>query len=66
MSDEILQGIAQDLRSADEAVTTAEVLLSAMKEAGEDATELETQLRAVKMRKSKWEKMLKGRGFSPI
>lgn len=66
MSDEILQGIAQDLQSADEAVTTAEVLLSAMKEAGEDATELETQLRAVKMRKSKWEKMLKGRGFSPI
>ncbi len=66
MSDEILQGIAQDLQSADEAVTTAEVLLSAMKEAGEDATELETQLRAVKMRKSKWEKMLKGRGFSKI
>ncbi len=66
MSDEILQGIAQDLRSADEAVETAEVLLSAMKEAGEDATALETQLRAVKMRKSKWEKMLKGRGFSPI
>ncbi len=66
MSDEILQGIAQDLAQADEAVEAAETLLSAMKEAGEDASELETNLRAVKMRKAKWEKMLKGRGITAV
>ena len=66
MSNEILQGIAQDLSEADAAVETAEVLLSAMKEAGEDVTELETNLRAVKMRKAKWEKMLKSRGISAV
>ncbi len=65
MSDEILRGIAQELSQADEALETAEVLIAAMKEAGEDATELETNLRSVKMRKSKWEKMLKARGFTP-
>ncbi len=64
--EEILQGIAQDLSEANEAVETAEVLISAMKEAGEETAELETQLRSLKMRKSKWEKMLKGRGFTPV
>ena len=64
MSNEILQGAAQDLLEADSSIANAEELISAMKEAGEDVSELEANLRSVKMRKTKWERMLKARGIT--
>lgn len=64
MSDEILQGIAQDIQEVDVALDTATDLISAMKEAGEDVTTQESEIRALRMRKNKWEKMLKARGFT--
>ncbi len=65
MANEILQGIAADMKEVDVAVHEAEELLDAMKEAGESVTELETELRTLKLRKNKWENMLKSRGIQP-
>ena len=63
MANEILSGIAADMKEVDVAVHEAEELLEAMKEAGESVTELETELRTLKIRKNKWESMLKSRGI---
>ena len=63
MANEILSGIAADMKEVDVAVHEAEDLLEAMKEAGESVTELETELRTLKLRKNKWENMLKSRGI---
>ena len=65
MSDEILQGIAQDITEVDAALDTAADLIGAMKEAGEDVSTQEAEIRALRMRKTKWERMLKSRGITP-
>ncbi len=65
MANEILSGIAADMKEVDVAVHEAEDLLEAMKEAGESVTELETELRTLRIRKNKWESMLKSRGIQP-
>lgn len=65
MSDEILTGIAADLEEATTAIATAEELVSALKEAGEDVSEQEGRIRALKMRKTKWDKMMQSRGITP-
>ena len=63
MADEILKGIAADIKDVDIAIEEADNLLAAMKEAGETVTELETDLRDLKIRKVKWQKMLEARGL---
>ena len=63
MSNEILEGIAQDIQGVEGALTEAKDLVSAMKEAGEDVATFETDIRTLEMRKVKWERMLKGRGI---
>jgi len=64
MADEILQEIASDVKDIQTAIDRAKVLISAMKEAGEDTHEMEADIRLLEVRKSKWERMLKSRGIS--
>ena len=63
MGNEILKGIAADIKDVQIAIDEASDLISAMKEAGETVTDLETQIRDLKIRKIKWEKMLASRGY---
>lgn len=63
MSNEILEGIAEDIKGVESALVEAKDLVSAMKEAGEDVATFETDIRSLEMRKVKWERMLKGRGI---
>lgn len=64
MANEVLKGIAQDIKAVDVAIEEAEDLISAMKEAGEPIAELEMKLREGKIRKVKWLRMLENRGIS--
>jgi len=64
MGDEILQEIAVDVKDIQTAIDRAKVLISAMKEAGEDTHEMEADIRLLEVRKTKWERMLKARGIS--
>lgn len=63
MPSEVLQQIAQDFKDIEPQIKEAEELIQAMKEAGETTTDMEAQLRALKQRKLKWERMLKARGL---
>ena len=65
MANQILEGIAQDIKSVETALAEAEDLVSAMKEAGETepVAKWEAEIRALKIRKVKWERMLQGRGI---
>ena len=64
MADEILNEIAVDVKEIQTAIDRAKVLISAMKEAGEDTHEMEADIRLLESRKIKWERMLKSRGIS--
>lgn len=64
MSDPILSEVAQDVRSVNEQMERARTLISALREAGEDTTELQSTLRGLELRKNKWETMLKNRGYT--
>ena len=63
MASEILRGIAADIKDVQVAIDEAEDLIAAMKEAGETVTEMEAELRDLKIRKTKWERMLTARGY---
>jgi len=63
MADEILQDIAKDVKSIQTSIDRAKILISAMKEAGEDTHEMEADIRLLEVRKTKWERMLKARGI---
>jgi len=64
MADEVLQEIAGDVKNIQIAIDRAKILISAMKEAGEDTHEMEADIRLLEVRKTKWERMLKARGIS--
>ncbi|MBW8036355.1 MAG: hypothetical protein FVQ79_12175 [Planctomycetes bacterium] len=64
MANEILKGIAEDMKEVDVAITEARDLVSAMKEAGEDVSALESDMRDLEIRKVKWDRMLKSRGVT--
>lgn len=64
MADEILEEIAGDVRDIQTAIDRAKILISAMKEAGEDTHEMEADIRILEIRKTKWERMLKARGIT--
>lgn len=63
MPDEILESVAQDMRSINERLSRARDLAEAMREAGEDVTTLESQIHQLEVRKQRWELMLKNRGY---
>lgn len=63
MSDALLRGVAEDLKNADTAITEAQKLIDAMKEAGETVTAQEAEIRSLRIRKDKWQRMLEARGI---
>lgn len=63
MPSEVLKTIAGDFKKVDPAIEEAEELIAAMKEAGEDVVSMESELRLLKIRKTKWTRMLKARGL---
>lgn len=63
MASEVLKNIAADFAKIDPAITEADELIQAMREAGEETAEMEAELRTLKTRKIKWERMLKARGL---
>ena len=62
MANETLKAIGEDINKITESIAEAEELVSAMKEAGEETATLEQDLRTLRVRKEKWERMLKNRG----
>lgn len=63
MPSQVLKDIAEDFARVEPAITEAEELIQAMRDAGEDTTSMEAELRTLKLRKGKWERMLKARGL---
>lgn len=63
MAQDALIQVAEDFKRVDPAIKDAEELISAMKEAGESTTKQEKDLRALKVRRDKWHRMLKARGL---
>ena len=63
MASEVLKNIALDFKRVDPAIKEAEELISAMKDAGEETSKMEAELRKLVMRKDKWTRMLKARGL---
>ena len=63
MPSEVLKNIAEDFKRVDPAIQEAEELILAMREAGEDTVKMEAEIRTLKTRKTKWERMLKTRGL---
>lgn len=64
VADNVLNSIAEDLVRITTQIETAQDLISAMKEAGESVSDLEGQLFQLRVRKTKWETMLRGRGYT--
>jgi hypothetical protein len=64
MPSQVLIDIASDFKRVEPAIEEAEELIKAMREAGEDTTTMEAELRTLKIRKGKWERMLKARGLT--
>ena len=65
MANETLKAIGEDINKITESIAEAEELVSALKEAGEETATLESELRTLKVRKGKWERMLRNRGALP-
>jgi len=62
MENEILNGVAKDMEQVTKRLVQAQDLVDALKEAGEDTSKMESDMRLLQMRKGKWETMLKNRG----
>jgi len=63
MPQQTLKQVAEDFKKVQPAIDDAEELLVALKEAGEPTAELEKDLRALKTRKAKWQRMLSARNL---
>lgn len=63
MANEVLEGIAEDIKKITSSIKEAGVLITAMKEAGEDTAKLEADLRDLEIRKQRWVRMLESRGI---
>lgn len=63
MENEILQKVSQDMIRVDLELTKAKDLIKALKEAGENVTELEKQIKDLERRRTKWQNMLAARGL---
>jgi len=64
MPNQILEGIASDIKGVDTALAEAKDLVAAMKEAGEAVGTWEAEIRDLEIRKVKWERMLTSRGIT--
>ncbi len=64
MANPVLESVAEDLKTITANLEQAEDLVSVMKEAGEPTQKLEQDIRQLKIRKEKWERVLNSRGIS--
>lgn len=64
MASEVLAGIAADIVTINTRIKEAQELIEAAREAGEPTSTMEADLRALMIRKDKWEKMLRSRGYT--
>lgn len=64
MSDEILETVAANISEVNRQIERAQNLINAAKEAGENVIELEQRLQDARLKKVKWENMLKARGIN--
>jgi len=62
MANETLKAVGEDILKISDAIVEAEELISALKEAGEETAVHEQDLRTLRTRKEKWERMLRNRG----
>ena len=60
---EVLKSIAEDIKTLRPQIEEAKELIAALKEAGENTTKAEQDLRSLEIRLSKWERMLKARNL---
>lgn len=60
---EILKQVAQDFKVIVPKIVDAEDLIKALRDAGEDTVKMDADLRVLKQRRDKWERMLRGRGL---
>jgi len=63
MSDDVLDQIAEDIKNLKPKLDRARDLIEAAREAGEDVTALQSQLNDLEMRKARWVRMLRRRGY---
>lgn len=63
MPDPILEDVATRMQELNAFLKRGQDLLNAMKEAGEETGELTNELNRARIRKTKWENMLKARGY---
>lgn len=61
--DEILKRTAQDLKRIESTIQDSDELLKFMRQAGEDVTTSEKELRDLKTRRDRWIRALKARGI---
>jgi hypothetical protein len=60
---DVYDNIANQMKNLSTSIATARDLLSALKQVGEDTTEMKIKLDELERKKAKWEQMLKGRGY---
>lgn len=63
MASEVLKQIADDIKEVDRTIAEGEELVNFLKEVGEDYHQQENDLRALKIRRKKWQAALKNRGL---
>ena len=63
MDNDVLLKVSQDMAKVDIEIARAKDLTSALKEAGENVTELESKMKTLEKRKTKWQNMLDQRGL---
>lgn len=63
MPNQVLEEIAGTIKDLDKQIDEAQELLNALSEAGEDVTLIKADLSKLRVRKNKWERMLKARGY---
>ena len=64
MEIDILTKVAGDIKGINTTISQARILIDCLKDAGEDVTEMESNLRNLEKRKARWESMLEGRGYA--
>ncbi len=63
MKSQLLESVKADLVAIEPMIEEAEELIAALKEVGEPVQEMESELRTLKIRRTKWQNMLKARGY---
>lgn len=64
MADPVLESVAEDLKVITSELDRAKSLVQVLKEAGEDTVKIESDIKALEIRKKKWERVLETRGIS--